>query len=273
MNKKLNKFVMILAAISLAASGCLVSPEIIVGGPEVAATQIVGAAIDQVYEGEPNIAALLPDSLCPAPIVFWGADEEVVFICSNATAEKLADSQAFEADLAVVGVAALTPVPGDEVLAVVVTTAKRAVIIFGGYVAADYASRGLVALSRRHTDKNHNPNLEGSTARANISAILAIWSALLAQGPENGPKCGAIKDGTGAIQTLVVWIYEAFRPSGGYVAVYRPGNVNTPWLTSYDRSYEWFQKGPRQDKLPAGFVWDANVPCPDSLPGLQAATS
>lgn len=241
-------------------------------GPEMVATQVVGAGIEYVYDAEPNLATLLPPELCPNPqtIVItdeWGYESEM-WLCNQHSPEDLLGATSFEADLAIVGVTALSPLPGDEVVAVVSLTAKRVAILIVTAAAAQYVGRGLVQMAR-HTDPSHNPNFKDSLARTHITAILAMWAGLLAANgnPEDPQvKCGAIKDSSGAAIRIVVHIVKA-----AFTAVVNPGNPNHPWVTGYGQGTEQFQAGPDKNKMRPGETWDPNFPCPGELPNLQPA--
>ncbi len=121
-----------------------------------------------------------------------------------------------------------------------------------------------------HSNKEHNPNIFGTKARADIEAFLAAMSVYLAgngQDPRN--KCGVTFDGEGNPIRAAIWVADAARTTGGYLMWYfinTPGTpMKGPWGGSYDITEENFDKDrTAQRERDLGWTWSVGVDC-DSL--------
>lgn len=132
-----------------------------------------------------------------------------------------------------------------------------------------------------HSNRDHNPNISGSKARADILAFIAAMSAyLVGNGPDPRNKCGVTSDATGIAIRAAVWVTDAARATGGYLMwffVNTPGTpLRGPWGGSYDITSQNFDLDRNaQFERDRGWTWTSGVPC-DSIPGgvpnfLQAA--
>lgn len=130
-----------------------------------------------------------------------------------------------------------------------------------------------------HSNREHNPNIKGTKARANIEALLLAMAAYLA-GTGNDPrnKCGVTKDAAGFIVRVAIWVSDASHEWGGYLMWYyvnTPGTpLKGPWGGSYDISSENFDMDRMNNAdRQKGYTWTPGVDCNSvQTPGfLQAA--
>ncbi len=189
--------------------------------------------------------------------------------------------------MSTLGFANLTPGFVDD--AVIVGTATlwngvKVVILLAASYAAGAITGQYYNETRKHSNREHSPDIEGTKARKNIDAFIKLMAAYFGgQGPDPRTKCGVTKQTLNGVETVLrvaIWVADATFKDGGYILWYyrqQPGvPLKGPWGGSYDMSEKNWDEDPHtnQSERDRGISFTSGIDCnsiTDTPTFLQAA--
>lgn len=131
----------------------------------------------------------------------------------------------------------------------------------------------------QHSNKDHSPDIEGTTARRVINTFITAWANFTTNGGGKDPRenCGVVKDATGTIVKIAFSVVDSI--SGNTFTLWfwekTPGK---PWGGAYPKEITGpgsFEDGPKDDLKKPGWTWSVG---PDicqqfgnNVPRLQPA--
>lgn len=199
------------------------------------------------------------------------------------------DTSVSQADMYLVPamtLAKLTPPKQDDVIMYGIVIGRFVLVAATAWITAQVAAGvfGGTVVMARHSNREHNPNIAGTKARANITTIITTITTSTCAASKQC-RCGVMKAGEVIIKAAI-WIADSSRMSlvagdtPGYLAWYhiqQPGTpLKGPWGSSFDKTLEnWEAFQPNEIERGKGWTWhpmecdDPNFPQPPTF--LQAA--